>query len=252
MLETGFLIGQNVEATPPPPPWRQRRRRRRRRAGTAVASLSRYRRRRPLCPCVHKNVSRVITGTRSRAAAAANIRLHDPRRPDAVGRGLAEISTVTRQLSRRTRSPRRFSRSTFRTLGPTQNGRWRYTGELERQEAVRARVVVALLPAGVFLDRRSSRYGSSSTQPTRPRRAFAYVRLSLPCALFVFFSSPAVGHRHGVGLQVRVQRQQPVVVHQRRGQVHFTSSGHLPRQPQRQFYGQQHRIHLPSMFCVRS
>lgn len=140
----------------------------------------------------------------------------------------------------------------IRTLGPTQNGRWRYTGELERQEAVRARVVVALLPAGVFLDRRSSRYGSLSTQPTRPRRAFAYVRLSLPCALFVFCSSPAVGHRHGVGLQVRVQRQQPVVVHQRRGQVHFTSSGHLPRQPQRQFYGQQHRIHLPSMFCVRS
>lgn len=39
------------------------------------------------------------------------------------------------------------------------NGRWRHTGEPERQEAVRARFVIAFLSARLFLDWRICGYG---------------------------------------------------------------------------------------------
>jgi len=110
-----------------------------------------------------------------------------------------------------------------------QNGRRRHTRELEWKEAVRARIVVAVLPARVFPDRWTRRLVVvRASEPEFAMLRFSFVLIRRLCFSFVR-SSNTVRHRHGVGLEMFVQRQQSLVVHQRRGQMLLIPLGHLQR-----------------------
>jgi len=81
-----------------------------------------------------------------------------------------------------------------------QNGRWRHTRELERKEAVRARIFVTFLPACVFPDRWTRRLvivHTAESEFAMERCSFVLTRRS---CLYYVCSSDTVRHRHGVSL----------------------------------------------------